>query len=104
MTDEVFKIKVDRHEDSIQIIEQPADLPKGYIQTYNKIKIARDYHPAFYSCSSTLYLRGSSKQEDLRWIYCLDKLDDVIKALRELCKDRMYKFVKVGDNVIGEIE
>lgn len=51
-----------------------------------------------------LFLRGSNKSQDKRPIMCLGDKETIVKAIQYLCEDRMYKFVKVGDNVIGEIE
>lgn len=97
----MFKIKVDRKEDTIQILEQPDDLPDGYIQTYNGIQIRRACFPEY--TGPDLYLRGESMGLHLSKINCQGDMKHIIRALQDLCVDRKYKFIKVGDHIIGEI-
>lgn len=105
MTYEVFKIKVNRREDTIQILEQPDDLPNGYISTYNDIRIQRAYFPEYISVSPrALYLRGADCTRNMTKIKCNGDMVHIINAIQSLCKDRMYKFVKIGDSFMGEIK
>lgn len=105
MIDKVFKIKVNRREDAVQILEQPDDLPDGYILTYNGIKIRRAYFPEYSATyPGTLFLRGKDWRKDMTKIKCNGDMTYIITAIQYLCEDRMYKFVKVGDGFMGEIE
>lgn len=105
MTDEVFKLKVNNLEDTIQILEQPDDLPNGYISTYNDIRIQRSYFPEYSSVySRTLFLRGEDRSRNMTKIKCNGDMVHIINAIQSLCKDRRYKFVKVGNSFMGEIK
>lgn len=104
MTDEVFKIKVNRDKDFIYILEQPDDLPNGLIVRCEGVEIRRACCPEYRKSSRTLFLRGCDKTQDSAPLWCRGDKQLIIQAIKELCEDRMYKFVKVGDNVIGEIE
>lgn len=70
MTDEVFKIKTNRREDTIQILEQPDDLPHGLIGRYCCLEVRRVYFPEYIKSSGVLYLRGANIGLDKRLVMC----------------------------------
>lgn len=47
MTDDVFKIRVNRREDYIQILEQPDDLPLGLIGRYYGLEVRQASCPEY---------------------------------------------------------
>lgn len=104
MTDEVFKIKTNRREDTIQILEQPDDLPHGLIGRYCGLEVRQACFPEYRKSSGVLYLRDSNISRDQLPVMCQGNQETIVKAIKELCIDRMYKFVKVGDGFMGEIE
>lgn len=103
MNNEMFKIRVYNKEKSFQIVEQPENIREGLVGIYNDIEIRKCSYPEFQECRDTLFIRGDTPTKNDVKVYCGIELDTVLNALKYLCEDKQYKFIKVGDTYIGEI-
>lgn len=104
MTNEVFKIKVDILHETIQILEQPKDLPEGFIGFYGVIRVCRFCYPEFDEDMNTLYLRVDSYSQDKELIRCKGMLYKLINAFRLLCTERLYKLEIVSTKTLGSMK
>lgn len=105
MTNEVFKIKVDRAKGAVQILEQPTDVPHGFIGYYRNMRICRFAYPEYDDDTNTLFLRGSSESFNLSLIHCGEHFENIINAFNSFCVDRLYKLVIVSDkDVLGSMK